>query len=453
MELLRYQNNYPALGTGTKILAEQATNLLGGIPPALQDFTQAYQNNLFGDYPSRKDFAPSLVFAIVFAILGLAHLSIYLVNMSRHHYFYLSWCWAFYCLMRFIGFVLRIFWGRKVSNADMGIATEVFLIVPSVLLVSFNLILAQRLFTWRHPVGGSRKLFWSVMLSLYAIVSGIVAMTIVASGCPLLYFLLESNYSNYKRVVKASSVLVLLYSLTSVALIGLAYFFKPTRKDENLYTYRPWWIESFSPFYFVRKGAVREAEESFMKRNHNHRYAVRVIAATHHHYNMVEGLSRERGDLKHNYSIVIICITTLFIFIGALLRLIVTFEAKYVKDQGPLCHPIVMYICWGVLEVIINLLYIVGRVDLRFYRPDRLPAKVRAIITAEQTGVQTVNPPSLAPSLNESNEDYFDEEKFDDGDDYDFFRAQSERSSQRSQLEKEAPPYPVHNDNDSEFHF
>ena len=32
-----------------------------------------------------------------------------------------------------------------------------------------------------------------------------------------------------------------------------------------------------------------------MKRNSNHRHATRVIAATHHHFKMVKGLSTERG--------------------------------------------------------------------------------------------------------------------------------------------------------------
>lgn len=35
-----------------------------------------------------------------------------------------------------------------------------------------------------------------------------------------------------------------------------------------------------------------------------------------------------------------------------------------------------MYVCWGALEVIINVLYLVGRVDLRFYRPDHLSKRI-----------------------------------------------------------------------------
>ena len=70
-------------------------------------------------------------------------------------------------------------------------------------------------------------------------------------------------------------------------------FWLPTSKDESRYTYQPWWIESFAPFYFVEKGAAQKAEASFMKRNSNHRHATRVIAATHHHFKMVKGLSNK----------------------------------------------------------------------------------------------------------------------------------------------------------------
>lgn len=386
MQLLQYQNNYPARGTGSVILTNQAHNLLGPkIPEVMVQYTADYQINLFGGYPSHVDKAPSIIFAAVFGVLMVLHAVIFVVNTSRGHYFWLSIGWVFYCMMRVIGWVLRVIWGADITRTQLGIANEVFLILPTIFLVSFNLVLAQRIFTWRHPVGGSRKLFWSIMISLYVIVTGLVVMTIVASAGPYVYFLSESNYLNYKRSVEATSIFVVLYSCTSIALLGLAFLFKPTSKDENLYTYQPWWIESFAPSYFVKKGAAREAEDTFMKRNHNHRYAIRVIAATHHHHNMVEGISKDRGNLQHNVSMVIICITTILILVGAICRTVAVFQNRYNKDAGPICKPVAMYICWGLFEVIINALYIIGRVDLRFYRPDRLPKKVRAIITAEQS--------------------------------------------------------------------
>lgn len=386
MAMLLAVNNNPAPGTGEQRLAEQATAMMGShIPDVLVNYNTGYQINLFGGYPTNKDIAPCVVFIVVFAIAALAHLFIFSLNYSRGHYFWISIGLVFYCVMRIIGFAIRIAWAGEIQSAALGISSEVFLIVPSIIIVSLNLILAQRLFTWRHPVGGSRRLFWNFMIALYILVAGIVAMTIVAAAIPYIYFLSEASYSRCKKVVETSSILIVLYTLTAVSLIALSYFFKPTTNDENLYTYQPWWIESFRPTYFVRKHAAQDAEETFMKRNHNHRHAIRVIAATHHHYNVVEGLSNQRGNLKHNTSMMIICVSTLFLFIGAVCRAISVFQGRYNKDAGPVCAPVAMYIIWGLFEFLINLSFLVGRIDLRFYRPDILPQKVRSIITAEQS--------------------------------------------------------------------
>ncbi|CAN3365221.1 hypothetical protein DICA3_E22540 [Diutina catenulata] len=372
-------------GTGIKKLVDFSHHLLGPIIPAeIIEYNIGVQNNLFGDYPTSADVAPSILFAALFGVLLFIHLIIFAINTSRGHYFYISLAWVVYCAFRVIGFALRAVWAKDVTKIAVGLTSEVFCIVASIVIVSFNLLLTQRLFTWRHPVGGSRKLFWFFMLTTYAFVFVVIAITVMASFIPYLHFLQRKAYLSYQYVVMASAILILLYSLTSIALLALSYW-APTKKDERLYTYQPWWIESFAPTYFVRKNAAQQAEETFMKRNSNHRHATRVIAATHHHYNMVEGLSTSRGDLSHNVSMGLIIISTVLIFIGAMGRAIVVFQGRRARDSGPATSIVFMYICWGAFEFIINVLYIVGRVDLRFYRPDILPAKVRAIITAEQS--------------------------------------------------------------------
>lgn len=378
-------NNEPAQGTGIIKLVNITKNFSGKIPQALVDFEVDHQLNLFGSYPTSKDIAPLAIFVAAFSVIALAHLFVFIVNLRRGHFFWLSLGWVFYSIMRVLGFGLRIKFANDITYVLMGITLEVLLILPSIILDSLNLILAQRIFTWRHPVGGSRKLFWGFMFGLYGLVLALIGMTIACAAVPYIYFLSAANYRRYQHAVQALGVLILLYTLTAIALVGLAYFFKPTRKDENLYTYQPWWIESFSPFYFVRKGAASEAQETFMKRNHNHRHAIRVIAATHHHYKLVEGLTNQRGTLEHNISLMIIFVTTLLLLVGALCRLVSLFQARMHKDASLICAPVAMYICWGFFEFVINVLYLVGRVDLRFYRPDRLLKKVRAIITAEQS--------------------------------------------------------------------
>lgn len=56
---------------------------------------------------------------------------------------------------------------------------SVLLIIPSLMLVPIKLLLAARIFTWRHPVGGSKRLFWNTKIVLYGIVLGLVAMILV----------------------------------------------------------------------------------------------------------------------------------------------------------------------------------------------------------------------------------------------------------------------------------
>ncbi|CUM66160.1 uncharacterized protein PRCAT00003818001 [Priceomyces carsonii] len=462
MALLSAINNGADIRTGIYGIVWYSWRLFGPrVPQALIDYNVGVQINLFGGYPTTKDIVPSAIFAVVFGLLAIFHILIFILNFSRGHYFFLSLAWAFYCILRVVGWVLRITWGQDIVRVKMGIANEVLLIIPSILLVSFNLILAQRLFTWRHPVGGSRKLFWSFMWVSYGFVAVVTVITIVASAIPYMYFLSTSQFMIYQALVKWSAIMIIVYSLTSINLIALSYFFKPTAKDENLYTYQPWWIESFAPFYFVKKNAAREAEETFMKRNHNHRHAIRVIAATHHHYNMVEGLTNKRGDLKHNFSLSIIIFSTLLIFVAAIMRAVVVFQARKNRDMSSAGDRVAMYIMWGFCEALINISYIVGRADLRFYRPDVLPAKVRAVITAEQTnyhsdeeeGPVVSEQESEQESDQESDEDYdFD---FDNDDGFEFETKRSQLSdppnyySQQQRFEDKVEK----GDDESEFYF
>ncbi|KAK6454380.1 uncharacterized protein RJT20DRAFT_58354 [Scheffersomyces xylosifermentans] len=384
-QLIFKLKNGADIGTGISPTVDFARNLLGPkVPNALVSYNVGNQINLFGGYPTNWDFAPSVAFAVIFFVIGLIHLGLFIINCSRGHYFYLTLGWVCYCILKVVGFGCRAAWAKDITRVATGLTSEVFCIVPAIVIVSLNLILAQRLFTWRHPVGGSRKLFWVIMIILYAFVVVLIGITVTASFVPYLDYISTSAFSNWKKVVMFTSACVIAYSFTSIALIGLSYW-APTKKDENLYTYQPWWIESFHTFYFVQPFAAQKAEETFMKRNHNHRHAIRVIAATHHHHNMVQGLSKQRGDLSHNKSILIIIATTFLIFVGTIGRAIATFQARPNFRASRICSPVAMYMCWGLLEALCHVLYLVGRVDLRFYRPDILPAKVRAIITAEQT--------------------------------------------------------------------
>ncbi|PVH22601.1 hypothetical protein CXQ85_005173 [Candidozyma haemuli] len=134
---------------------------------------------------------------------------------------------------------------------------------------------------------------------------------------------------------------------------------------------------------------------------------------------MVEGLTNQRGELKHNVSLVIVSISTILIFIGAVLRSITVFQNNTNYNSSWVCDYRLLVVVYGGFETLINLLYLIGRVDLRFYRPDRLPAKVRAIITAEQSFFNT-------PNISDSEEE---DELSDDSGDLSNSSLESERKS------------------------
>lgn len=389
-QLVKAQTNNAADGTGITKLMGITKNFLGisdtnDIPKFLVDYVQNQQQSQFGGYPDHKDVAPSAVFVAVFAIIAIAHGSLFAINWKRGHKFILSALLSLYATMRWLSFALRIVWAKDILKLHVGIASEVLLVLPIVFLASFNLVLAQRLFTWRHPIIGNHKWFWYLMIFLYAVVTAVVIMTIVAGVVPYLYFLSRSNYDMCRNVVKVTSILIVLYSLASMALVALSFIVKTTKSEKESLVYQPFWIKSFSPFYFTPVNASKEGETLFVNAHVNDlRPALRSIVGGRS--NFVDGHDvtesqelleyEQSGDSKfsskHNISIVIIAVTSVFVFLGAIFRCVSCFIDDVVSSQSWIYKPVVMYVLWGALETIVNIIYLVGRIDLRFYRPDAL---------------------------------------------------------------------------------
>ncbi|ODV83482.1 hypothetical protein CANARDRAFT_29933 [[Candida] arabinofermentans NRRL YB-2248] len=356
------------------------------IPAYLITYVEGLQQSQFGDYPDSKDVAPSAIFLAIFIIFFLIHTTIFGINWKRGHKFPLSLGFAFYCLLRWIGFTLRLVWAKNLLKLHVGIASEVFLILPTVFIASFNLVLAQRIFTWKHPVGGNTKLFWTLMLVLYSVVAAVVLMTIVAGVVPYLYFLSRSHYNMCRNVVKVTSLLITLYSLLAIALVLLAFVYPSSQDDKNALVYQPFWITSFAPTYFAPKGAAQQGRDLFVGRHQSAALNAKRTIVTGGQpssidneaaaLNEYENLGASKFSLKHNNSIIIIALTSFFVFIGALFRCITMFLDTTYDTQSWITRNVVMYVLWGALETIVNLLYIVGRVDLRFYRPDAIPASI-----------------------------------------------------------------------------
>lgn len=421
-ELIRSQTGGAADGTGIVKLLEITKGFLhidstSQIPQFLVDYVQDQQQSQFGSYPDHKDIAPSGLFLAIFVIIAIAHGSLFTINYMRGHRFWLSLGFCFYATMRWIGFALRIVWAKNILKLHVGIASEVLLVLPIVFLASFNLVLAQRIFTWKHPVFGNTKIFWYAMLAIYSVVIAVVTMTIVAGVVPYLYFLSRSHYDMCRNVVKVTSILITLYSLLSIAFVIMTYIVPTSQSDKDALVYQPFWIKSFSPFYFPVKNAQSEGEDIFVQRYQNDaREPKRTIVGGGldlselnendevAELNEFEQAGEQKFSLKHNISVTIITITSVFVFIGALFRCIACFIDDTFASQSWIYDPVVMYVLWGALETICNILYLVGRIDLRFYRPDNFKKENREIILSASKTANSDYPEAKEADLVSSNQ-------------------------------------------------
>ncbi|CCH44917.1 putative membrane protein [Wickerhamomyces ciferrii] len=373
-----------ALGTGTKKLLDTAKDLLGGfyggvaknveIPDRLTNLVHGYQIAEFGDYPSSKDIAPSTIFTVIFFLFAIVHLLIFLKNFSLGHRFYISFGLFVYSLIRALGFLLRIIWSSDITQITLGLVSMIFLTLPTVFLPSLNLILAQRIFTWRHPVYGSSKYFTTLMYIIYSFVIAVVVMTIIAACVRINFFISEHHLHMTQQIFQATSVLILLYSSLSVLLILAAFIIKPSNSDKEILTYQPHWIKSFNVKYFVPKGSAAQEAKSIPS---SKAHAIRVIHSTSYHYDTTQDQviqDENSKSLTQNTSIYIIAFSTLLVLIADCFRCASTFIEQYVYEESWIFKPVVMYVMYGALETLINLVYIFGRIDLRFYKPDALKA-------------------------------------------------------------------------------
>ena len=162
--------------------------------------------------------------------------------------------------------------------------------------------------------------------------------------CPILELLSWWSYRSWIKAVNSQGFWFV-YSLTAVALIALSFWLPTKRMSSNTLTNHGG-LKVLPPSILLRK-CCPKAEASFMKRNSNHRHATRVIAATHHHFKLVKGLSNQRGDLKHNISMGLLIITTLLILIGDIGRCIVVFQARQSRHASQAANIWFMYVCWG----------------------------------------------------------------------------------------------------------
>lgn len=237
-------------------------------------------------------------------------MTIFQLNKRRGHKFIMSGLMFGFCMARITTCVMRIVWATRPTQIPVAIAAMIFVTAGVVLLFVINLIFAQRIVRAAHPNLGWHVLFSKAFVAIYVLIVAVLMMLIAAT----------------------------VYSF---------YTLSPTRhricRDIQLFGGAFYMVIAFLPFPVVISGLVIPRKTRLEK----------------------FGIGRWRTKVA------ILLTATFLLCLGAAFRSGTNFKTPRPRNdpawyQSKACF----YIFDLGVEVIVIYLYLLVRVDLRFYVPN-----------------------------------------------------------------------------------
>lgn len=367
-------------GTGVMKIVSMAHDIVGfNLPQYVINLVLTTQYNIYGGFPNEADVAPSAVFVAVNVILMAAHFYIFFRGFARRHYFWPSFGLGWQCILNCLGFGMRIGWGKNLLSLRLGIASTVFIILSIILINLMNLLLAHRIMTFRHPETGDATWFGLLMILVYLAIGGVLLLAVVTEVVIFSYFLDYNHWRQATGGMQAAATLIAVISVGGVFIIAVAYALPRgslalSNQDRSRLPASN--IESYGIFYFPPKfSQVLQYKGDPTAKMSSGKLAARVINGR---------------DL--NTSAAIIIFTSVILCATSSMRAATTFIGdRWSHHNKPIFSPTLFYIGFGVFECICNVIYLLARVDLRFYIPD-MPRKGYGPILVDPETMQYTDP-------------------------------------------------------------
>ncbi|MCJ1479679.1 hypothetical protein MMC13_008365 [Lambiella insularis] len=153
-------------------------------------------NAALGGLPTiALDVPITAVFMFLYLCGAASHMTIFQVNRRRGHKFLMSAAMFGFCMTRTVTCIMRIVWATRPTNVSIGIAASIFVAAGVVLLFVINLVFAQRILRATHPKHGWHPLVDLSFTLLYALI--VASLIILISFTVLTFYTLDP----YKRQV------------------------------------------------------------------------------------------------------------------------------------------------------------------------------------------------------------------------------------------------------------
>jgi hypothetical protein len=160
--------------------------------PTVQNAGPPYLPNAaaLGGVPSVSlDVPVAAVFLFLFLIGAISHMTILQINQRRGHKFILSGLLFGFCMARITTCVLRIAWATHLDNVSLAIAAQVFVAAGVILLFIINNIFAQRIMRASHRNSGWHPFFHYFFVAVYTLI--VLSLIVVITATVLLFYTLD----------------------------------------------------------------------------------------------------------------------------------------------------------------------------------------------------------------------------------------------------------------------
>ena len=170
------------------------------MPPTSMSPPYAPQTAALGGVPTiGVDVPIAAVFLALYLTGAAAHMYILQTNRKRSHKFLLSGMLFGFCMARTVTMIMRISWACRPTNIRIAIASMVFTAAGVVLLFVVNLLFAQRILRAQHPHAGWHKIFHLAFLAVYALI--IITLIMLVTTVVQQFFTLNANTHRIDRAV------------------------------------------------------------------------------------------------------------------------------------------------------------------------------------------------------------------------------------------------------------
>ncbi|KAI4267536.1 MAG: hypothetical protein L6R38_008217 [Xanthoria sp. 2 TBL-2021] len=256
------------------------------------------------------DVPVTVIFLFLFICAAVAHMTIFQLNMRRGHKFIMSGMTFGFCMARITTCIMRIVWATRPRNIHIAIAAQIFVAAGVVLLFVINLIFAQRIIRAAHPNSGWHPVFKHSFTAIYVLI--VIALVMVIITNVQNFYTLNANTKRIDRAV--------------ILAVGTFYTFI-----------------SFLPFPLVIGGLVIPRKTRVEK----------------------------FGSGRFRTKIAVLLTASFLLSLGAAFRVGTNFKTPRPIDNPPTYFNKGCFYFFNLtVEVLVVFLYVVVRVDRRFYVPD-----------------------------------------------------------------------------------